>query len=187
MSWLAALPADLHQGALLHKDLLGIRQKALSQATGPARGFPSGRMVERAAEGRGTADGAATANNGVITLVTLPGCSRSCWPRTLYSMLTRRSRFSWDMKKRRRSGEGGGDQLEATRCQLINMNWLALNDKHQETTVTFCLWQLRKSGKSWQFNFASPKTSPLYTRPWTHNVIYDYDVIINNRKLVWII
>lgn len=26
---------------------------------------------------------------------TLPGCSSSLWPRTLYSMLTRRSRFSW--------------------------------------------------------------------------------------------
>lgn len=30
---------------------------------------------------------------------TLPGCSRSRWPRTLYSMLTRRSKFSWDTNR----------------------------------------------------------------------------------------
>lgn len=31
---------------------------------------------------------------------TLPGCSRSRWPWTLYSMLTRRNKFSWDTKQK---------------------------------------------------------------------------------------
>lgn len=75
-------------------------------------GIPSWMIVQRAAQGWCMADRVGNRKQCCYRTHTLPGCRRPSCPRTLYSMLTRRSRFSWDTKAKKSSQTKKGKHLE---------------------------------------------------------------------------
>lgn len=62
---------------------------------------------------------------------TLPGWSKSRWPRTLYSMLTRRNKFSWETERKR--GVRRQNKRRMDERALSSFSW-----QHQDIFI-FCL------------------------------------------------
>lgn len=139
---LPALPADFHQGALLHKDLI---KNTHELSCDTEKAFAMMNVVFKGSlVGDSQLSDCVKGNTGVVRgrqgglpvsrqkqccnqSRTLPGCSRSRWPRTLYSMLTRRNRFSWDTKQQTHSQTGRENKkhYRGLLCEL--WDWPKLN------------------------------------------------------------